>query len=144
MRANRRKNRVVAIFPGFVPYRKEKEAVMDLRVILSRLAGMRGRKDPLYNGCAELHRFCADRMSKTSGKITLRLVACRTVEDDDGEEIDIFQAVYNDGTRLHIFRVSEKCLAGRRKESIRKKAENSLRLFCLLPIFQQPIVYAVR
>lgn len=106
---------------------------------------MREKKSPLYSECDELHRFCADRIGKVNGdRVTLRLIAVQTVHNDDGKKMDVFQAVYNDGTRLHIFRVSEKCLAGRRKKAIRRQDERKYALFCLLANVAQPLVYAMR
>ena len=105
---------------------------------------MREKKSPLYSECDELHRFCADRIGKVNGdRVTLRLIAVQTVHNDDGKKMDVFQAVYNDGTRLHIFRVSENALpVGAKSDKETRRAQ--VRAFCLLANVAQPLVYAMR
>lgn len=145
MFANRRKHRTVRVFPLFTPYRREKKAEIDLCLVASCLTKLRAEGNPLYKECKGLHKFCEQKMRGRIHTVSLRLVAYQTVKNDEDEDVDIFQAVYNDGTRLHMFRVSEKCLAGRRKEAVREQKENWYSLFCLLPdIAGQSVVYSAR
>jgi len=110
----------VAIFPEFETLGKEKIACFLLEPIEEHLTDMsrdRNFRSQYGDYCSEFHAFCSGLMNQGFRRISVRLIACKTLSSGT----KIYQGVYyGDGhSAMHSFRVSPACLDGEGEDAIR-------------------------